>query len=64
MAATANIDYSLPRIWVKDPAGRTAGFLAPGLEDTPWDTIRAIVAGREAVNAARVFVSEWLKELS
>ena len=63
MSATASIDYSLPQIWIKDPAGKTAGFLSPGLEDIPWQTLHAIVAGREAVDAARGAVSVWLKEL-
>jgi len=63
MAATANIDYSLAHIWVKDPAGRTNGFLSPGLDDISWETMRAIVAGKEAVDAARAAVGAWLKEL-
>ncbi len=56
MTATANIDYSLAHIWVNDPAGRTAGFLSPGLDDISWETMRAIVAGKEAVDAARAAV--------
>jgi hypothetical protein len=63
MATTANIDYSLPQIWVKDPAGHTAGFLSPGLEDISWEAMYAILAGKDAVDAARIAVSAWLKEL-
>lgn len=64
MTATANVDYSLPQIWVKDPSGTIAGFLSPGLEDISWETLHAIVAGKDAVDAARAAVSAWLKELS
>jgi hypothetical protein len=63
MSATATIDYSLAQIWIKGPSGRTAGFLSPGLEDISWDTMHAIVAGKDAVDAARAAVSAWLKEL-
>jgi hypothetical protein len=61
MTATANIDYSLPQIWVRNP-GRTVGFLSPGLEDLPWETMRAIMIGKEAVDAARAAVAAWMKE--
>ena len=63
MATTASIDYALPLIWVKDPAGKTAGFLSPGLEDISWEAMYAILAGKDAVDAARVAVGAWLKEL-
>jgi len=63
MTATANVDYSLPQIWVKDPAGKVAGFLSVGLEDISWETMHAIVAGKDAVDAARTAVGAWLKEL-
>jgi hypothetical protein len=63
MSATASIDYSLAAIWVKNPAGKIVGFLSPGLEDISWETMHSIGAGKEAVNAARSFVSAWLKEL-
>jgi hypothetical protein len=48
---------------VKDPAGRTAGFLSPGLQDISWEAMHAILAGKDAVDAARAAVSAWLKEL-
>ena len=64
MTATVNVDYSLPQIWVKDPSGKIAGFLSTGLEDISWETLHAIVAGKDAVDAARAAVSAWLKELS
>ena len=63
MTVTANVDYSLAAIWVKNPAGKTVGFLSPGLEDMSWETMYSIWAGKEAVDAARTFVSAWLKEL-
>ena len=63
MAATANIDYSLPKIWVKNPSGATVGFLSPGLKDLPWETTRAIVVGKESVDAAREAIAAWLQEL-
>jgi hypothetical protein len=63
MSATATIDYSLPQIWIKSPSGRTAGFLSPGLDGISWETMHALVAGKDAVDAARAAVSAWLKEL-
>ncbi len=63
MTVTATIDHSLPQIWVKDPSGRIAGFLSPGLEDISWEHLHAILAGKDAVDAARTFVGAWLKEL-
>lgn len=63
MAATANIDYSLAKIWVKNPSGVTVGFLSPGLQDLPWESARAIMAGKESVDAAREAIAAWLKEL-
>jgi hypothetical protein len=63
MAMTANMDYTLPKIWIKDPSGATLGFLSPGLEDMPWETVRAFVIGKEAVDAARTAADAWLQEL-
>jgi hypothetical protein len=63
MTVTASVDYSLAAIWVKNPAGKTVGFLSPGLEEMAWETMYSIAAGKEAVDAARAFVSVWLKEL-
>jgi hypothetical protein len=63
MRMTADIDYTLPRIWITNPSGATVGFLSPGLEDLPWETTRALVIGREAVDAARAAVTAWLQEL-
>jgi hypothetical protein len=63
MKMTANIDYTLPKIWVTNPSGTTVGFLSPGLEDLPWETTRAIVIGKEAVDAARTSAGAWLQEL-
>jgi hypothetical protein len=64
MTATADLDYSLPTFWVKNPAGRTVGFLSPGLESLPWEAARAIVVGKESVDAARAAIAVWLRELS
>jgi len=64
MMATAGLDYSLPTFWVKNPAGRTVGFLSPGLESLPWEAGRAIVVGKEGVDAARAAIAAWLRELS
>jgi len=63
MKATANIDYTLPKVWVTNPSGVTVGFLSPGLEDLPWEAARAIVVGKEAVEAGRAAATAWLKEL-
>lgn len=60
---TANIDYTLPKVWVTNPSGATVGFLSPGLENMPWETTRAIVIGKEAVDAARAAATAWLQEL-
>jgi hypothetical protein len=63
MKATAAIDYTLPKVWVTNASGVTVGFLSPGLEDLPWETARAIVVGKEAVDAARAAATAWLQEL-
>jgi hypothetical protein len=63
MATTANVDYTLPTIWVKNPAGETVGFLSPGLDNLPWETKRAIMIGKESVDAARAAIAAWLQEL-
>jgi hypothetical protein len=63
MRATANIDYTLPKVWVRNPSGVTVGFLSPGLENLPWETARAIVVGKETVDAARAAATAWLQEL-
>lgn len=63
MKATADIDYTLPKVWVTNASGVTVGFLSPGLEDLPWETARAIVVGKEAVEAARPAATAWLQEL-
>jgi hypothetical protein len=63
MRMTANIDYTLPKIWVTDSSGAIVGFLSPGLEDLAWETARAIVVGKESVEAARAAATAWLQEL-
>lgn len=63
MAATATVDFSLPAVWVKNAGGETVGFLSPGYQGLPWEQVNAIVAGREAVTAARAAVEAWLKEI-
>ena len=63
MKSTANIDYTLPKVWVTNPSGATVGFLSPGLEDLPWEATRAIVVGKDAVDAARAAATAWLQEL-
>jgi hypothetical protein len=63
MAATASVDYGLPQIFVKNPAGQTVGFLSPGLTELPWESAQAILAGKPAVDAARAAVAAWLQEL-
>ena len=63
LTATANIDFTLPQIWIQNPDGVTVGFLSPGMDDLPWETTHAIFAGREAVTAARAAVAAWLKEI-
>ena len=60
---TANVDFSIPTIWVKNAAGETLGFLSPGLTETPWEQLHALVAGKEALTAARAASETWLKEL-
>ena len=63
MTATATVDYSLPTVIIKGARGETVGFLSPGYTGLPWESIHAILAGREAVTAARTAVEAWLKEL-
>jgi hypothetical protein len=63
MRMTASLDYTLPTIWVTNPSGTTVGFLSPGLEDLPWETTRALVIGKESVDAARAAATAWLQEL-
>jgi hypothetical protein len=63
MTMTEHIDYTLPKVWVTNPSGATVGFMSPGLEDLPWETTRALVIGKEAVDAARAAAAAWLQEL-
>lgn len=54
MSMTANIDDSLPKVWVTDPSGRTVGFLSPGLEGRPWERrARSSSARRRSMRLAR-----------
>lgn len=63
MAATANVDFSLPTHWIKDANGQVVGFQSPGYMGLPWEQVHAIVAGKDALAAARAAVEAWLKEL-
>ena len=63
LTETASIDYSLAAVMVKGPSGETLGFLSPGYTGMPWQHVYAIVAGKEAVDAARSAAAAWLKEL-
>lgn len=60
---TANVDYSLAALMVRGPSGDVIGFLSPGYTGMPWQHIHAIVAGKDAVDAARAAAAAWLKEL-
>jgi hypothetical protein len=63
MTATANVDFTLPTHWIRDAAGQVVGFQSPGYTGLSWEQIHAIVAGKEALEAARAAVVAWLKEL-
>ena len=63
MTATVSVDFTLPTVWLKNATGETVGFLSPGYGGLPWEQVNAIVAGKEAVTAARMAIEAWLKEL-
>jgi hypothetical protein len=63
LTETANVDYSLATIFVRGPGGDVIGFLSPGLTGIPWQHTHAIVAGRDAVDAARAAAAAWLTEI-
>jgi hypothetical protein len=62
-AATANIDYETQTIFVKGARGETIGFLRPGANALPPETVFSVVAGKPAMDAARGVVDAWMKEL-
>jgi hypothetical protein len=63
MTMTANLDFDLPAIVIRNTRGEMLGFLSPGYSALPWESVYAIAAGRDAVIAARAAVAAWLKEL-
>ena len=63
LAATANVDFVTPTIFVKNDDGTTAGFLRAGMTSIDRVTLIAVVMGKAAVDAARSVIETWLKEL-
>jgi hypothetical protein len=63
IAATTNVDFSLPTHWIRNASGDIVGFQSPGYEGVPWEHVHAILAGKDALTAARAAVDAWLKEL-
>jgi hypothetical protein len=63
LTETANVDYSLATIFVRGPGGDVIGFLSPGFTGIPWQHTHAIVAGKDAVDAARAAAAAWLTEI-
>jgi len=63
MEQTADLDFDLPAIVIRNSRGETLGFLSPGYLTLGWEREYALCAGREAVAAARAAVAAWLKEM-
>jgi len=63
MEQTADLDFDLPAIVIRNTRGEMLGFLSPGYLTLGWEKEHALSAGREAVAAARAAVAAWLKEL-
>jgi hypothetical protein len=63
LTETARVDYSLAVVFVRGPGGDVIGFLNPGYTGIPWQHVHAIVAGKDAVDAARAAAAAWLKEI-
>jgi hypothetical protein len=63
--ASARVDFALPITVVKSPAGAIVGFAAPREQVfESWIDVECLLAGQEAVTAARTAADVWLTELA
>lgn len=63
LAATDQVDYTLPSHIVRNAGGEVLGFLSPGYTERPWQQVHAILIGKDAVQAARAAAEAWLRDL-
>lgn len=63
LAATDQVDFTLPSYVVKNAGGEILGFLSPGYSERPWQQVHAILIGKDAVQAARAAAEAWLRDL-
>jgi len=64
LAASAEVDFTIPITLIKNPAGVIVGFVAPLdhlLES--WIEAECMMAGGDMVTAARAAVEAWVKDL-
>ena len=65
LEGTAGVDYSAKLVTVVGEGGDMLWFADLSYRETkPWMWVEAILAGKEAVGAARSAAEAWLKELS
>jgi hypothetical protein len=64
LEGTAGVDYSAKLVTVVGESGEGLWFANTSYRETkPWMWVEAILAGKEAVTAARVAAEAWLKEI-
>jgi len=63
--ASGRVDFALPITVVKSPAGAIVGFAAPREKVfESWIEVECLLAGKDAVTAARTAADAWLAELA
>ncbi len=64
LEGTAGVDYSAKIVPVQGEGGESLWFENMSYRETkPWMWVEAILAGKQAIDAARAAAAAWLKEL-
>ena len=63
LAGTADVDYSAKIIEIQGEGGSGPGFANEALRQKSWMWVECVMAGKDAVMAARTSAQAWLKEL-
>lgn len=63
LGATAGVDFNAKLVTIVGEGGESLGFANPDYQKKPWQWIECVLAGPEAVSAARAAAAEWLKEV-
>lgn len=63
LAGTAEVDYTAKVIEIQGEGGSGPGFADEALRQKPWMWVECVLAGKDAVTAARAAAQAWLKEL-